>query len=58
MTGTEFRDNHGDPAKWSDLEYEQYGQVATPGKPVPDKVLAFIKQPPPPKAINPAPSAA
>lgn len=49
MTGREFREDHGDPAKWSDLEYEQYGLVATPGQPAPAEVLAFLKQPPPTK---------
>lgn len=24
MTGTEFRTNHGDPARWDDDEYEAY----------------------------------
>lgn len=46
MTGHEFLEQHGDPAGWSDALYELYGQVATPGRPVPDEVIAFIKQPP------------
>jgi len=46
MTGTEYRAQHGDPATWTDVEYEQYGLVATPGKPVPAEVLTFLKQPP------------
>lgn len=58
MTGLEFRQDHGDPAAWTDTEYEQYGQVATPGAPAPAEVLAFLKQPPPakssPQTINPA----
>lgn len=53
MTGREFRQDHGDPAKWSDLEYEQYGLVATPGQPAPAEVLAFLKQPPPTKTPQP-----
>jgi len=46
MTGLQFRNTHGDPGTWTDLEYEQYGQLATPGKPVPPEVLAFLRQPP------------
>lgn len=47
MTGREFLEQHGDPSTWTDFEYEQYGQVATPGStPVPDEVIAFINQPP------------
>lgn len=47
MTGPEFLQEHGDPAGWSDALYELYGQVATPGStPVPDEVIAYLKQPP------------
>lgn len=60
MNGRQFRKLHGDPATWTDREYEQYGQVATPGAPVPAEVLAFLKQPPPIKTTpqpTPAPAA-
>lgn len=47
MTGRQFVQEHGDPALWSDTEYEQYGLVATPGsQPVPPEVIAYIQQPP------------
>lgn len=33
MTGSEYRKEHGDPATWTDTEYEQFEQYATPGDP-------------------------
>jgi hypothetical protein len=33
VTGQEFRAEHGDPARWSDREYEQFEQYATAGDP-------------------------
>jgi hypothetical protein len=32
MTGTEFREGHGDPANWDDDEYEAYFAWTTPPK--------------------------
>ncbi|NUS82689.1 MAG: hypothetical protein HOY75_08045 [Streptomyces sp.] len=47
MTGLEYRETHGDPSKWTDAEYEQYGQIAAPAsKPVPAEVLDFLRTPP------------
>lgn len=47
MTGLQYRNTHGDPATWTDTEYEQYGQIATPAdKPVPAAVLDYLRQPP------------
>lgn len=39
MTGTQFRKLHGDPAGWSDDEYEQFAECATPGDPEPARVV-------------------
>lgn len=39
MTGREFRALHGDPADWSDDEYEQFAECATPGDPQPAREL-------------------
>jgi hypothetical protein len=39
MTGIEYRQIHGDPATWTDLEYEQFTQYATPGDPRPAREL-------------------
>ncbi|WP_328545487.1 hypothetical protein [Streptomyces europaeiscabiei] len=35
MTGLKFRQNHGDPAKWEDGEYEAYFAWTAPQKPTP-----------------------
>ena len=44
MTGTQFRHLHGDPARWTDDEYEQFAECATPGDPQPAReLLARIK---------------
>ncbi len=44
MTGPEFRQAHGDPADWTDDEYEQFAQYATPGDPAPaQELLARLK---------------
>lgn len=44
MTGTTFRQLHGDPVKWTDDEYEQFAECATPGDPEPARqVLARLK---------------
>jgi hypothetical protein len=32
MTGPQFRQLHGDPADWSDDEYEQFAECATPAR--------------------------
>lgn len=29
MTGIEFRETHGDPATWTDDEYEDYFDITT-----------------------------
>ena len=43
MTGQEYRILHGDPAQWTDLEYEQFAQCAKPGDPRPARqVLAQL----------------
>lgn len=39
MTGTQFRKLHGDPATWTDDEYEQFAECATPGDPEPAREL-------------------
>lgn len=39
MTGRQFRQLHGDPATWTDDEYEQFAQYATPGDPAPAREL-------------------
>jgi hypothetical protein len=39
MTGTQFRQTHGDPADWTDDEYEQFAECATPGDPTPAREL-------------------
>jgi hypothetical protein len=39
MTGREYRRLHGDPATWSDDEYEQFAECATPGDPTPARDL-------------------
>lgn len=39
MTGTQFRQTHGDPATWTDDEYEQFAECATPGDPQPAREL-------------------
>lgn len=49
MTPQQFLKDHGngDYTTWEDTAFELYGHVATPGgKPVPDEVIAFNKQPP------------
>lgn len=44
MTGREFRQLHGDPADWTDTEYEQFAQYAAPGDPQPARdLLARLK---------------
>lgn len=44
MTGREFRTLHGDPADWTDTEYEQFAGCATPGDPTPAReLLARLK---------------
>lgn len=44
MTGTQFRKLHGDPATWTDDEYEQFAECATPGDPEPAReLLARLK---------------
>lgn len=44
MTGIEFRNLHGDPAQWTDTEYEQFAHCATPGDPRPAReLLARLK---------------
>jgi len=44
MTGTQFRALHGDPTKWTDDEYEQFAECATPGDPQPAReLLARLK---------------
>lgn len=44
MTGSEFRKLHGDPAQWTDREYEDFAQYATPGDPRPAReLLARLK---------------
>ena len=35
MTGIEFREGHGDPADWTNNEYEGYFAWATPSAPAP-----------------------
>jgi hypothetical protein len=35
MTGTEFREGHGDPANWGDDEYEAYFAWTAPEQPAP-----------------------
>jgi hypothetical protein len=47
MTGTEYRTLHGDPATWTDREFDEFAQVASPGAPPPATVIAYIHQPPP-----------
>lgn len=43
MTGTDYRTQHGDPARWTDREFEEFEQYATPGDPAPAReVLARI----------------
>jgi hypothetical protein len=39
MTGREYRRLHGDPADWTDDEYEQFAECATPGDPTPAREL-------------------
>lgn len=39
MTGSEFRETHGDPAGWDDDEYELFADCATPGDPGPAREL-------------------
>lgn len=56
MTGREFIEEYGDPGGWSDARYEQYEHIATPGgQPVPDEVIAFLKQPPPATTVEDRP---
>ncbi|MFC9891550.1 hypothetical protein [Streptomyces pilosus] len=44
MTGIEFRETHGDPAGWTDDEYELFAECATPGDPGPAReLLARLK---------------
>ncbi|MFD8488643.1 hypothetical protein [Streptomyces sp. NPDC059712] len=44
MTGSQFRQTHGDPAQWTDTEYEQFADCATPGDPKPaHDLLARLK---------------
>ena len=44
MTGNQFRKLHGDPAKWTDNEYELIAECATPGDPQPAlELLARLK---------------
>ncbi|MGW2739102.1 hypothetical protein ACWC4D_33495 [Streptomyces sp. NPDC001288] len=35
MTGSEYREQHGDPAGWDDTEYEVFQTIAQPGPPAP-----------------------
>lgn len=47
MTGIEFRQLHGDPAGWTDREYEDFAQCTTPGDPTPAReLLARLKTDP------------
>jgi hypothetical protein len=39
VTGNQFRRLHGDPTNWSDDEYEQFAECATPGDPTPAREL-------------------
>lgn len=49
MTGTQFRQAHGDPATWTDTEYEQFAECATPGDPSRAReLLARLNKPNPP----------
>ncbi|MGQ4393780.1 hypothetical protein ACN6K5_003566 [Streptomyces violaceoruber] len=44
MTGPEFRRIHGEPAQWTDDEYELFAECATPGDPKPaHDLLARLK---------------
>ena len=37
MTGIEFRQTHGDPAEWTDDEYEDYFAITATQTPTPDE---------------------
>ncbi|MFF1298165.1 MULTISPECIES: hypothetical protein [unclassified Streptomyces] len=39
MTGSEFRKAHGDPATWTDQDYEEFPLYGTPGDPTPAREL-------------------
>jgi hypothetical protein len=39
MTGSQFRQLHGDPATWTDDEYTHFEEIATPGDPKPARDL-------------------
>ncbi|MEV5703462.1 hypothetical protein AB0L55_39045 [Streptomyces anthocyanicus] len=44
MTGPEFRRIHGEPAQWTDDEYELFAECANPGDPKPaHDLLARLK---------------
>ncbi|MFE6412568.1 hypothetical protein ACFVOR_37175 [Streptomyces sp. NPDC057837] len=46
MTGTQFRQLHGDPADWTDQEYDLFADCATPGDPTPAReLLARLNNP-------------
>ncbi|MFF7335426.1 hypothetical protein [Streptomyces sp. NPDC008150] len=51
MTGREFLTLHGDPAAWTDREFEDFEQVATTGDPTRARdVLARLAKTPPTQA--------
>jgi hypothetical protein len=57
MTGIQFRRTHGDPATWTDDEYELFEQYAIPGDPRPARELLALLAHTPQPATDPAPAA-